>query len=352
MSSTSVESRSSVRDLPQIVAEMETELMEEIRALDAQLTTSRQARLGGDAAAIEDANNTIESVGPDDFDAESVALLEEVLLLLDQAVTQYNDAIATQVEGAAVALDEARKALKDGQSELEQRKTEEKAAKTPPTESPSPQRPVSNAKSEVSSSSTTNPPPTESHTVSPAPANDAAPPAMFKAGMLLNLGKERFMRSFSNHYVVVSDGQTPGSIDGIAWYDSEAAFLKKSKPIDSIPFYTVTQNSRGSRFKKASVCWPHLTHEDCPKITSVKVEKAFFAVDNVTAPKNELIVFAAGTKKEREEWVYFITKFVALYLPPGDEFEAYANTPVGATKPLHVSHVLDGEAPGSAQRVV
>ena len=91
--------------------------MQEIRALDAQLTASRKARLGEDAAdKIENEDDNTESIGPDDFDADSVALLEEVLQLLDQAVSHYNEAIASQVEGAAVALEEARKALKDGQT--------------------------------------------------------------------------------------------------------------------------------------------------------------------------------------------------------------------------------------------
>ena len=365
-----------VRDLPRIVADMEAELASEIEALDAQLSSSRRSRIG------DNSDDEMPDIGPGDFDAASVELLEEMLTLINQAVSHYNDAMAFQVEEAATAIETGKRAIEEGRQQLEEQQTSTNAnaqhsptaeevsvQRTPEKQSNGIEQPdvatpnaVTAEASQEKGSATpmalkeaggdTSPPARTSE--SPAPSNNTDPAPLFKGGMLLNLGKERFMRSFSNQYVVVSDGTTPGTFEGIAWYDSEASFLRRAKPIDCVPFFVVTQNSRGSRFKRATVCWPHLTEEDCPKMTSLKNHKAlsFFAVDNVSAAKSELIVFAAASAKEREEWVYFLTRLVALYIPPGEEFEPFANMPVGASKPVHMSHVLDGEAPGSAQRVV
>lgn len=116
-------------------------------------------------------------------------------------------------------------------------------------------------------------------------------------------------------------------------------------PLDSIPFFEITSNSRASKFKKAMTCWPLILPEDCSKATAPNV--TYFAVEffNAKAGKTELLVLGAKSPAERDEWVRFLTKYVKLFLSNREESTAFLNFDVGSTQPRHVSMVIDGEAP-------
>jgi hypothetical protein len=166
---------------------------------------------------------------------------------------------------------------------------------------------------------------------------EAMKQAKSKQGMLMNFGKKRFLRGFDNHCVVVNE-------EGVSWYKNERE-VKSGKPVDSIPFYVLTTNSRGSRFKQAAVCWPLVTTQECPKANDPK--KTYFGIQH-TDPKDgslDIITFGASSPEERDEWVFFITKYIKLYLAPAPEFMVFEHMKVGAEIPLHRQGVLDGEAP-------
>ena len=163
--------------------------------------------------------------------------------------------------------------------------------------------------------------------------------APVKRGSLLSFGKKKFLQKFEPRYIAV-DAQ------GIGWWDSEASFAKQpTKPQDSIGFASQTTNSRGSTFKKCAKCWPLVTIEDCKEAKDPSL--VYFGVSFINAKgDNELLVLAVPSQRERDEWVLFITKFIALYLAPRAESAEFVNMPVGAKSPLHMDCVLDGEAPG------
>ncbi|KAG5496426.1 hypothetical protein JKF63_02728 [Porcisia hertigi] len=147
-------------------------------------------------------------------------------------------------------------------------------------------------------------------------------------------------RSFVPHYIVVS-GRA-----GIAWYASEAEYRQHpSRPLGRAEFWIETFNSRGSRFKKAAVCWPLILPDDCPEASDPS--KTYFAVDYYTPNEDRRkLVLAASSPAERDAWVQFLTKYIDLYLPHRAESEELQQIPRGAEVPLHQSGVIEGEAPG------
>jgi hypothetical protein len=152
-------------------------------------------------------------------------------------------------------------------------------------------------------------------------------------------------KSFFQCYFAVSETL------GFAWWNSEGEYLKApGRPADSIPFSETSTNSRGSKFLKAAVCWPLILVEDCPKATDP--QRTYFGIEyyDVRGDKNEMLVLAAATPEERDEWVFHITKFVKLFLANRSESEAFLQMKVGSDSPPYVSKVLDGEAPGSAMK--
>ncbi len=160
-----------------------------------------------------------------------------------------------------------------------------------------------------------------------------------KRGTLVSYGRKRFLQKFESRYVSVEP-------NCLSWWESEAAFQKQpQKPLDTILFSSTTTNSRGSTFKKCAKCWPVVTLEDCKEAKDPSL--AYFGVGFLNAKlDNELLVLAASTPAERKEWIFFITKYIALFLAPRPESAEFVDTPVGSAKPLHVDCVLDGEAPG------
>ena len=161
--------------------------------------------------------------------------------------------------------------------------------------------------------------------------------AKSKGGMLSNWGKKGFFRSFNDHYVVVDE-------QGVRWFKSERE-VRGGKPMDSIPWYVLTTNSRGSRFKNAAVCWPLITTQECPKATDRN--KTYFGIQYTDPKSNELefLVFGAPSPQDRDEWVFVITKYIKLYLAPAPEFMEFENMRVGSERPAHMHGVIDGEAP-------
>ena len=165
-----------------------------------------------------------------------------------------------------------------------------------------------------------------------------------KGGTLLLNGKDRLLRTFAPYYVVASSA-------GMFWFSSQSQV--KSAPVDGFPFVEMESNSRGSSFARACVCWPMVMEDDCPKASDRS--KVYFGVDyfNPKTKKNELVTFGAATALERDEWVFFITRFVKLYIPATrPEYIAFGGMRVGSKTPLYVSKVLGGEAPGSGQRTI
>ncbi|KAG5470358.1 hypothetical protein LSCM4_03054 [Leishmania orientalis] len=190
---------------------------------------------------------------------------------------------------------------------------------------------------------------TRSPSAAPPPAS---PPrvvvltaATQKKGTLLHLVRSSGLfgggsRSFVPHYIVVSGGA------GISWYASEAEYHQHpSRPLGHANFWIETFNSRGSRFKKAAVCWPLILPGDCPEARDAS--KTYFAVDYYTPDgAREQMVLAASSPAERDAWVQFLTKYIDLYLAPRAESEELQHIPRGAAVPLHRSGVIEGEAPG------
>ncbi|GET91701.1 hypothetical protein, conserved [Leishmania tarentolae] len=169
--------------------------------------------------------------------------------------------------------------------------------------------------------------------------------ATHKEGTLLHLvrGSGLFgngSRSFVPHYIVVSGSS------GISWYASEAEYHQNpSRPLGHANFWIETFNSRGSRFKKAAVCWPLILPDDCPEAKDAT--KTYFAVDYYTPNEGrEQVLLGASSPAERDEWVNFLTKYIDLYLAPRAESEELQHIPRGAEVPLHRSGVIEGEAPG------
>ncbi|KAK7198471.1 hypothetical protein NESM_000807400 [Novymonas esmeraldas] len=186
-----------------------------------------------------------------------------------------------------------------------------------------------------------------------SPASPSASPpravlsttATHKEGALLHLVRSTSIfgggsGSFVMHYVVVS-----GS-GGIAWYASEAAYRQQPRrPLGHAHFWVETFNSRGSRFKKAAVCWPLILASDCPEAKDPS--KTYFAIDYYTPNgAREQMVLAASSPAERDAWVLLLTKYIDLYLAPRAESQELQYIQRGAAVPMHRSGVIDGEAPG------
>lgn len=146
--------------------------------------------------------------------------------------------------------------------------------------------------------------------------------------------------TFVPHYFVVTGDS------GIAWYTNQHEYLVNPKrPLGHAAFWVETYNSRGSRFKKAAVCWPLILEEDCPAATDPT--KTYFAVDYYTkGGAREQLVLAADSAEERDAWVQLLTKYIDLYLAPRAESEELQSITRGAAVPLHRSGVIEGEAPG------
>lgn len=186
---------------------------------------------------------------------------------------------------------------------------------------------------------TTAPPLRSSREITVDPVHDTQ-----KEGVLLLLVRARGPFGsdyFTPRYFVVDE------VGGIMWYESEARYrASPHRPLAVIPFWRETVNSRGSRFKKAAVCWPLVLPEDCPA-TAADSSKTYFAIDYVNeSGASDKIVLAANSPRERDSWVRFLTKYIDLYLAPRAESEELHSLPRGAAIPMHRSSVLDGEAPG------
>lgn len=164
-----------------------------------------------------------------------------------------------------------------------------------------------------------------------------------KCGQLYYFKKSFFGGGFEFCYLVVDEA------NAIRWYKSERDFATApAKPLGQLPFFTVSTNSRGSKFKEAAVVWPLITKEECPKATDAN--KVYFGVQYHTPQALEHLVLCASDARERDEWVYFLTKYIALYIPASEEFQPFVGMRLGATEPLHRREVLGGEAPGSPKR--
>ncbi|KPI85883.1 hypothetical protein ABL78_5064 [Leptomonas seymouri] len=179
-----------------------------------------------------------------------------------------------------------------------------------------------------------------------SPAAVAPAATNHKEGPLLHLTRSgglfgaRGTHTFAQHYVVVSANS------GISWYASREDFLHQPhRPLGRAAFWIETYNSRGSRFKKAAVCWPLILPEDCPAATDST--KTYFAVEYYTSNgEREQLVLAADSPEERDAWVQHLTKYIELYLAPRAESEELQHITRGATTPVHRSGVIEGEAPG------
>jgi hypothetical protein len=172
-----------------------------------------------------------------------------------------------------------------------------------------------------------------------APPQD--PTTLVKSGMLMNYGKKSLFRSFKRQFVVVTS-------ERLSWYKSADEYrAKPDAPIDFIPLYVISKNSRGSNFKNPAVCYPVVTTKDCPKATDPKM--CYFGVQyNEPNGDHPVLTLATDQPQERDEWVYFITTFIRLYVPHGVENAgALAQMAVGADPPLHLKEAWGGEAPGS-----
>lgn len=201
-------------------------------------------------------------------------------------------------------------------------------------ESPSPSSPASS--------------PTNSSTAKTAPSSVVVAPvtATHKEGTLLHLVRSGGLfgtggtPTFVPHYVIVSDSA------GISWYAKRSDYLHQpQRPLGHADFFVETYNSRGSRFKKAAVCWPLILQEDCPAANDPT--KAYFAVDYYTSGGcREQLVLAANSSEERDAWVQVLTRYIDLYLAPRAESEELQHITRGAAVPLHRSGVIEGEAPG------
>lgn len=177
---------------------------------------------------------------------------------------------------------------------------------------------------------------------SPSPGRAVQPIAeTMRAGVVLHFVRRMpFSHSFVEHYLVVDEAA------GIRVYGSKEKYAADpQRPLLQIPFWRETRNSRGSRFKRAAVCWPLILPEDCPQATDPAV--TYFAVDYINAEEqSEKLVLGARSLAERDAWVQFLTKYIDLYLAPRAQSEELQFLTRGAAVPQHKSAVIDGEAPG------
>lgn len=119
--------------------------------------------------------------------------------------------------------------------------------------------------------------------------------------------------------------------------------------VGKIPFWVETLNSRGSRFKKAAVCWPLILPEDCAEATDPAIY--YFGIDYYSpSAQRELMVIGARSSAERDAWVKFLRRYIKLYLAPRAESEELQHLCQGAAAPMHESRCVDGEAPGGTIR--
>lgn len=176
------------------------------------------------------------------------------------------------------------------------------------------------------------------------PSSSTASPPPRKDGVLLHLVKRPIAFGLSHtmhwvpHYVVVDE-------HGVTWYPGDA-LAQPSLPdkLGEMSFWQETTNSRGTRFKKAAVCWPQLLPEDCPQATDAT--QSFFGLDYVKSNgKRHMMALAARTPEEREAWVRFLQYYIELYLPPRDESRSLCKLVRTDVRPLHCSGILHGEAP-------
>lgn len=159
-----------------------------------------------------------------------------------------------------------------------------------------------------------------------------------KEGTLLVLEKGTFGREkFVPRFVVVDEHM------GVMWYQCEThSRLSPSEPLGQVAFWRETRNSRGTRFKRAAVCWPRVLQEDCPKADDTT--KMYFAVEYLNQKEAySKVIFAADSETERNDWVFFITHFIDLFLLPCAESDELRHLPRGATTPRHISGVIDEE---------
>ncbi|ESL08683.1 hypothetical protein TRSC58_03611 [Trypanosoma rangeli SC58] len=162
-----------------------------------------------------------------------------------------------------------------------------------------------------------------------------------KEGTLLHLEKRALGRErFVSHFVVIDEHK------GILWYQGEKnSRTASSRPLGHVPFWKETRNSRGSRFKRAAVCWPLILPEDCPKADDP--QKTYFAIEYLNDRNNySKLIFATESAEERDAWMFFITQFLEMFLPPRAESEGLKHLPRGAAVPRHRSEVIYGEPPG------
>lgn len=204
-----------------------------------------------------------------------------------------------------------------------------------------------------------------------APAPTPAPPAADpleqpRCGQVLNLGRKGFMQSFKSVYAVARP-------EGFFWFKDKAQYEQQVQagagskpvsgptmggptqgnkapngfqPIDWLPWFTLTTNSRGSRFKTPMGCLPKVTQEMHSKMKSADVKKIYWGLQFVDGDNsNEILVIGVDTPAERDAWIKYCTAFVPLSLPFG--CEDMAGIPVGRPVPTHKKEVMGGEAPGS-----
>jgi hypothetical protein len=57
-----------------------------------------------------------------------------------------------------------------------------------------------------------------------------------------------------------------------------------------------------------------------------------------------VLTLGAASVAERDAWIFFLTRFIPLHIPPdadAEEAAALAAIPVGASPPLHVRKLVD-----------
>ncbi|EKF33415.1 hypothetical protein MOQ_002719 [Trypanosoma cruzi marinkellei] len=167
-----------------------------------------------------------------------------------------------------------------------------------------------------------------------------APVAARKEGTILHLEKGSFGREkFVSRFLLVDEHE------GVMLYESQKhRHSSVSRPLGHVPFSKETRNSRGSRVKKAAVCWPRILPEDCPK--AADLQKKYFAIEYLNEKDvSSKLIFAAESDEERDEWVHFITRFIDVFLAPRAGSENLQHTPRALTVPRRCSGFSDGGAP-------
>eukprot|EP00760_Papus_ankaliazontas_P013641 PhM_4_TR15872/c0_g1_i1/m.84826 len=166
-----------------------------------------------------------------------------------------------------------------------------------------------------------------------------------REGWLHTYGKRGLFQSWKKVFVSVGPND-------VRWFKQQPRDSPPTeKPADSISLYIESTNSRGSRFKIPAVCFPFITGDDAPKAVessakSLPAGALLFGVQYTEKDKLELVVFAAESEEEREDWVVFLTKYVPMYVPPRMMQNSSVKVPrAGAEAPLHQKVVLGGEAP-------